>query len=107
MGEKVKKLKGTFYKNEAYYKKVESVFGDDPWAYINELLNPHNLALRRKEYRGEVKYRADGYLGNYMVIDPVNKFIGLRMISHKSFKSEFDNFHDFSTAIYNLVKKNQ
>ncbi len=105
--EKAKKLKGTFYNNEAYYKKVESVFGADPWESINELLSPHNLALRRKEYKGEIKYRADGYLGNYMVVDPVNKLIGVRMISHKSFKNDSDNFYDFSNAIYNLVKINQ
>lgn len=102
--EKAKRLMGTYYTNEAYYQKVESVFGADPWETVNALLDSQNLALRRKEYRGRVKYRADGYLGNYMVVDPISKIIGIRMISHKSFQNDVDNFYDFSNVIYSLGK---
>lgn len=101
--EKVIKVKGTYSTNDEYYAKIQTVFGEEPWQYISETLGP-SLRLRKKQFSGNVVYRADGYLGNYIIVDPQNKIVGIRMISHQSFKNENDNFADFSKLVLSLTE---
>lgn len=97
------KMKGTYNSNDEYYAKIQIVFGDNPWRYINETLGP-SLRLRKKEFSGKVTYRADGYLGNYIIVDPKNNIVAVRMISHQSFENENDNFVDFGKQVLNLTE---
>lgn len=99
--QKVAAMKGTYATNDEYYAKVQTIFGENPWEYINETLGP-NLRLRKKQFSGNVTYRADGYLGNYIIVDPKNKIVAIRMISHQSFKNENDNYTDFSKLVLSL-----
>jgi CubicO group peptidase (beta-lactamase class C family) len=101
--QKAEKMKGTYNSNENYYAKIQHVFGDNPWEYINATLGS-SLRLRKKEFSGNVTYRADGYLGNYIIVDPKNKIVAIRMISHQSFENENDNFVDFGKHVLNLTK---
>ncbi|NOS92123.1 MAG: beta-lactamase family protein [Cyclobacteriaceae bacterium] len=102
---KAQQLKGVYKTTDEYGAKVESVFGANPWQSINEILAPRNLTLRKREFSGKVTYRADGYLGNYIIVDPENKLVAVRMISHSSFKDDKDNFHDFRNRVLNLCNK--
>ncbi len=102
---KAQQLKGVYKTTEEYTAKVESIFGAAPWAGINDLLSPRNLSLRKREFTGKVTYRADGYLGNYLIIDPEHNLVAVRMISHASFKEDKDNFHDFRNRVINLCNK--
>ena len=97
------KMKGTYNTNEEYYAKIQSVFGENPWGYINETLGS-NLRLRKKIFSGNITYRADGYLGNYIIVNPQNNVVAIRMISHQSFESENDNFNEFSNLVLDLTK---
>lgn len=97
------KMKGTYNINEEYFEKIKTVFGDNPWEYINENLGP-NRRMRKKEFSGNVTYRADGYLGNYIIVDPKDKIVAVRMISHQSFENQDDNFVDFGKMVLNLTK---
>ncbi|MDX2130322.1 MAG: serine hydrolase domain-containing protein [Chloroherpetonaceae bacterium] len=101
--QKVISMKGTYATNDEYYAKVQNVFGKNPWGYINETLGS-NLRLRKKEFSGNITYRADGYLGNYIIVDPKNKIVAIRMISHQSFENENDNFFDFGKQVLNLTE---
>ncbi len=100
--EKAKQMKGVYASNDEYYAQIQKVFGDNPWEYISGSLGS-NLRLRKKEFSGNVTYRADGYLGNYIIVDPKNNIVAIRMISHKSFRNENDNFRDFGNLILNLT----
>jgi CubicO group peptidase (beta-lactamase class C family) len=102
--EKAKQMKGKYYSNNEYYSKVEAVFGENALQIMNETLGPKNLRLRKKEFGGTVIYRADGYLGNYIIVDPITKIVAIRMISHQSFQTEQDNFVDFKGLILGLTK---
>ena len=100
--EKVKQMKGTYNSSDEYLAKIRAVFGENPWQYINETL-PKNLQLRKKEFRGNMSYRADGYLGNYIVVDPGTKIVAIRMISGESYKRENDNFREFNKMVLSLT----
>lgn len=102
--DKAKRMKGEYKTEEEYFKKVIAVFGENPWAYIDETLGNTNLRLRKKEFRGRTSYLADGYLGNYIVVDPADSIVALRMTSYKSAKSEADYFPEFKNLILNLTK---
>lgn len=99
---KVEKMKGVYDSDEEYVNKIELVFGNNPWEYINKTLGV-NLKMRKKEFSGFVTYRADGYLGNYIIIDPRNKIVAIRMISGESYQSEQDSFSDFKKMVLGLT----
>ena len=101
--DKTIKMKGTYNTNEEYFDKLRMVFGDNPWEYISENLGS-GLQIRKKEFSGDITYRADGYLGNYIIVDPKEKIVAVRMISHQSFESQDDNFVDFRNMVLNLTK---
>jgi hypothetical protein len=48
-------------------------------------------------------YRADGYLGNDIVVDPGTKIVAIRMTSGESYKSENDNFREFNKLVLSLT----
>lgn len=101
--EKVEKMKGVYYSDEEYIAKIQNVFGDNPWEYINNTLGT-NLKIRRKEFSGNITYRADGFLGNYIIVDPKNKIVAIRMISGESYESENDSFGDFKNMVLKLIE---
>ncbi|WP_428232777.1 serine hydrolase domain-containing protein [Flavobacterium sp.] len=100
---KATKMKGVYNSNEEYLTKLRSVFGDNPYQDISKNLTS-GLRLRKREFSGKVTYRADGYLGNYIIVDPINHIVALRMISHQSHKEEKDNFSDFGKQVIDLIK---
>lgn len=98
---KAKKMKGVYNSNGEYLEKLQLVFGSAPYDYINQQIRS-GLRLRKRQYSGNVTYRADGYLGNYIIVDPNDKVVAVRMISHESFKKDTDNFADFGKMVLNL-----
>lgn len=100
---KAEMLKGVYFQEREYIKKVESIFGSNPWGVINQHLAPANLSLRRREFIGEiVSYRADGYLGNYLIIVPHSNIVAVRMITQQNFRGWEDNFTQFKEMVLAL-----
>lgn len=97
------KMKGVYHSNDEYLTKLQSVFGENPYQDINKNLTS-GLRLRKREFSGKVTYRADGYLGNYIIVDPINNIVAVRMISHQSYKEEKDNFSDFGKQVIDLIE---
>lgn len=97
------KMKGVYHSNDEYLAKLQLVFGDHPYEHISHNLKP-GLRLRKREFSGDVTYRADGYLGNYIIVNPRDNIVAIRMISHESFKNDTDNFSDFGKQILNLTR---
>jgi CubicO group peptidase (beta-lactamase class C family) len=102
--EKAIKAKGIYKSDEEYMGKIVEIFGANPWYYISSTLAQKNLRLRKKEFQGSITYQANGYLGNYIVVDPKSKIVAVRMISHKSFKNEKDGFDDFKSRVLSLTQ---
>jgi CubicO group peptidase (beta-lactamase class C family) len=101
--QKMKKMKGTYATNEAFTAKLKEVFGENYYEVIyNALQGKHRT--RKREFKGEVTYRADGYLGNYMIVDPKTKIVAVRMTSYDSFKDQKDNFPEFKTMANKLIE---
>ncbi|PWS26144.1 hypothetical protein DHW03_15220 [Pedobacter yonginense] len=97
---KVELMKGS-YKNGEYLTALKKVFGEQAVDTLNAYLIPYGAEMRRREFGGAIKYRADGYLGNYIIVDPKTKIVAIRMISYDSYKEPEDGFPDFK----NIVKK--
>jgi len=101
--QKMIKMKGVYQSNEAFTAKLKQVFGDDHVTYVNQNLKP-GLRLRKRQFSGKVTYRADGYLGNYIIVDPKSSVVGVRMISHQSFRDAKDNFADFAKLVSTIAE---
>jgi len=102
--DKVEKMKGVYNSEDEFYAKIQTIFGNSPWEYINNTLKPKKLRMRKKELSGDKTYRADGYLGNYIVVDPKTKIVAIRMISGESYKGDQDGFGDFQKMALNLTQ---
>lgn len=101
---KAEEIKGRYTSDDAYTQKVEKVLGKNAADLINTNLRVIGLTLRRREFEGKiVSYRADGYLGNYIIVCPGSNIVAVRMISHASFKGPADNFSDFKDRVLQLV----
>jgi len=57
----------------------------------------HILHLAFDCASGNVTYRTDGYLGNFIIVDPTERVVTVRTISHESFRNNNDNFADWET----------
>jgi len=102
--EKFSRMKGSYDSFDAYSKKLFSLFGERGREEIAENLDPKKLRYFKLVRSGAITYRAEGYLGNYIIVDPRTDLVAIRMISDKSFKMENDNFFDFGKLVLDLKK---
>lgn len=106
--QKMIKIKGEYTDYISFEKKIIEVFGEDPWSYIRSNISSFD-DFRKKELTGKISnYRAEGYLGNYIIVLPHEKIVAVRMISYNSYnhkdESGKDGFSDFKTLVSNLIK---
>lgn len=102
--EKVKRLKGSYSSAQQFRQKLMKVFGPQGFREINEVIGDKPIDLRKREYSGQVTYRADGYLGNLIIVDPQHHIVAIRMISHDSHNSPQDNFNGFREMVLALTR---
>ncbi len=102
--EKVKQLKGSYATSGEFRQKLAEVFGPQGFLEINEAIGDKPIDLRKRAYSGKVTYRADGYLGNMIIVDPLQDIVAIRMISHESHNGPNDNFDSFREMVLNLSK---
>lgn len=101
---KVEKLKGRYASSGEFRDKLMEVFGPQGFHEVNKAIGSRPIDLRKREYSGRVTYRADGYLGNYIIVDPQTNIVAIRMISHESHNSPADNFRDFKNRVLALTR---
>lgn len=101
--EKVIALKGRYASSSEFRNKLLEVFGPQGFREVNRAIGSKPIDLRKREYSGRVTYRADGYLGNYIIVDPETNIVAIRMISHESHSSPTDNFGDFKNRVLALT----
>lgn len=102
--QKLLSMKGRYLTDSDFEKKAFEIFGDESWRYTLDYL-PQTTKIRRKELKGSISYKAAGYLGNFIIVDPINHVVALRMISEENFKKNEDNFSDFEKLVLDLTKK--
>lgn len=99
---KVLLLKGSYDNEFDYLNKVETIFGENAWLKISNILQPKSLRLSRKEYIGNATYVANGFLGNYLIISQKKNIVAVRMISSVSHQSSMDDFAEFEKLVLDL-----
>lgn len=103
--EKVKSARGTYSDRKAYFGALQAAFGSNWQAELNETLAPLGVQLSRKEYGKLIGYRADGYLGQYIVIYPDQELVAVRLVaSSDDYNPETDGLPDFPELVRQLVK---
>jgi CubicO group peptidase (beta-lactamase class C family) len=107
----------------AFMKTIKGVY-DNPMTIKSKLFQKYGknvMAIIKKnvgspwklydvKFKGGIRgYRADGYLGNYIVVLPKENIVAIRMISSDSFdfndKKGKDNFPEFIPMIKKLVNR--
>lgn len=100
---KVMQLKGNYPTEQEYDKKTEEVFGKDFQEIFDKELK-EGTELSRKIYGRTRGYKGLGYLGQYLIIYPEKKLVGVRMINESSHTSDQDDFYDFEQMLYKLIQ---
>lgn len=101
---RVEPLKGRYESADELIAAYRSAFGDDWRTAIMDALGPHwNLLVRAKV--GEiVGYRADGYLGQFIIIYPAERLVAVRMVaSSPAYREETDGFVEFQELVRGLA----
>jgi len=102
--EKAKNVKGKYEMQKDYYAKLESIFGSDWQQVLDDNLLSLNMSLSKKEYE-YIGVNANGWLGQYLVIYPEKKLIGVRMIKrNKEYNDNTDSFSNFQEMLYKILE---
>lgn len=97
--EKLMPLKGKLYEDKyAFFDDLEKQLGKDWNHKLNKALD--GLPSSKRVYSNEITaYYADGYRGNYLVIDPEARIAAVRCADHDGFNYETDFFPEFVPLI--------
>lgn len=102
--EKIKLIKGTYATELDFFNKVVGVFGPGWRQAMTGHLQAKKLHFFRKVNNGGISYRADGYLGNFIIVDPKTNIVAVRMISSDRSTGDSTNFIEFKDMVLGLTK---
>lgn len=99
---KVALLKGSYKSNLEFDQKLESVLGKNFEEILMQELRSE-ITLSRHVHGPIIGYRAEGWLGQYLIIYPTKNLVGVRMIANNpNWKSE-NQFSDFAQLLYRVI----
>lgn len=104
--EKFATLKGEYRDVNIPTDKLVAVFGKDWNAVLDKELYPHYPRRAKwgfsEAYTG---YKAEGWLGQYLIIYPGKKLVACRMVKQgPAYQQGKDELRDFEKMVYGLVK---
>ena len=104
--DKFELLRGRYTEVNISNDKLEEVFGKNWEAFLQEEFYPYFPARSRREYSSEViGYKAEGWLGQYIVIYPEKHIVAARMVENsETYRSGTDEMRDFEKYVYNVVQ---
>jgi len=104
--DRFKLLKGEYVNVNISPDKLKTVFGEDWQSFLNKEFYPYFPVRSRRKYGSRIiGYKAEGYLGQYIVIYPEKKLVAARMVNNTDqYKIETDEMLDFPAYVYKLVK---
>jgi CubicO group peptidase (beta-lactamase class C family) len=99
-------LKGVYKDVNIPDEKLTAVYGKNWKALLEKELYPY-YPRRAKWAMSDryIGYKAEGWLGQYIVIYPDKKIVACRMVRQgDKYDGQKDDFRDFEKYVYNLVK---
>ncbi|WP_297798276.1 serine hydrolase [uncultured Eudoraea sp.] len=102
---KLKPIKNMLFENKNdFYNTLESKLGKN-WNQILNIELPANVKSSKRIYSDNITaYYADGYRGNYLVIDPKSKIVAVRCADFEGFNYQTDFFSEFVSLVSKLGK---
>jgi len=98
-------IKGKYATDHEYIAALQRAFGTDYMTPFRAALAPHSITLSSKEYEDLVGFRAEGRLGQYIVIYPEVELVAVRMIAwSEAYNPATDRFEDFPRLVRDLVR---
>lgn len=103
--EKLQLVIGTYSSREAYFAKLESVFGAKWKNEFYQYLQTPGIPISKKKYSTPIGYAAKGYMGQYMYIYPQKKIVAIRMNDdYEKYEQGLDDYESFGSDIYIFSK---
>ena len=96
-------LKGTYKNDQEFDQKLDQVLGAE-WQKILEKELPENCTLSKKYVEHYKGIYTEGYRGEYLVIYPQKKLIGIRLINRGSYKNETNSMPNFNDLFSKLIE---
>ncbi len=103
---KFKALKGEYDNVNIPDDKLVAVFGKEWKSVLDKELYPYFPSRAKWGYSDEyIGYKAEGWLGQYVVIYPEKNLVACRMVKDgPQYDHQRDDFRDFEKYVYKLVK---
>jgi CubicO group peptidase (beta-lactamase class C family) len=105
--EQFRKLKGVYENVNITEEKLVAVFGNNWKGILNKELYPYYP--RRAKWKmsdNYIGYKAEGWLGQYIVVYPGKQLVACRMIRQgKDYDPSRDEFTDFEKYVYSLIPR--
>ncbi|MEO1653140.1 MAG: hypothetical protein AAFU64_06320, partial [Bacteroidota bacterium] len=104
--QKFQQAKGTYSEFSKLWTTIQESLGEGWYEQLKQELYPYTNQIYFKKISPEILgYEAQGWLGQYLVIFPKKKLIGVRMIREKeSYNDKTDAMLDFKYYVYQLIK---
>jgi len=99
----LKKIKGIYFSEQELKNKIVSIFGTNFRQTFNANLDEKKLKFFKRVHSGNIFYKANGYLGNYIIVVPKLNLVAIRMISEDRSTGEETVFDEFGGMIVSLT----
>jgi CubicO group peptidase (beta-lactamase class C family) len=102
--DKFRLLKGDYINVNIPAEKLSALFGADWQALLDKELYPYVPGRTRRVHGSKIiGFKAEGYLGQYIVIYPSKGIVAARMVRETpSYRAATDEFMDFQKLVYEL-----
>lgn len=99
-------LRGTYRNVNISEEKLAATFGENWREFLDAEFYPYFPARSRREYSENILgYKAEGWLGQYIVIYPEKGLVAVRMVENtEDYDAVTDEMRDFEKYVFNVVK---
>ncbi|HEY8470511.1 MAG TPA: serine hydrolase [Longimicrobiales bacterium] len=100
----IARVRGRYESPDSFFAALAGALGENWRSVVSNTLGPLGLAPARIEQGPIIGYRAEGYLGQYIVIFPEKRLVAVRMVEPSpSYDPRTDGFPNFSDLVRALV----
>lgn len=104
--EKFELLRGTYKDVNIPSEKLAAVFGENWQQYLDKEFYPYFPARSRREYSKNILgYKAEGWLGQYIVVYPNKRIVAARMVQNSNrYNAATDEMRPFEDYVFKVVE---
>lgn len=102
---KLKKIKGSYESQSAAVQALMSQFSRREMGRLKKTSSEKGLPPWKASNSGQIAgYKAEGYLGQYLVVFPKQRLVAVRMVkNYKDYDMKTDSFSNFTQMVYKLA----